>query len=62
MQSDPGGSGVGNKYRLGWKEECIDDDDDICEVGQITVLVPLSKVLTESISHSTCLCLSDAVR
>lgn len=32
VQSDPGGSGVGNTYRLGWKEECVDDDDDSCEV------------------------------
>ncbi|CAM9122390.1 unnamed protein product, partial [Hapterophycus canaliculatus] len=32
VQSDPGGSGVGNVYRLGWKELCVDDDDDICEV------------------------------
>lgn len=33
VQSDPGGSGVGNFYRLGWKEECIDDADDDCEVN-----------------------------
>ncbi|CAM9763265.1 unnamed protein product [Pylaiella littoralis] len=32
VQSDPGGSGVGNVYRLGWKEECVDDTDDTCEV------------------------------
>lgn len=32
VQSDPGGSGVGNVYRLGWKEECVDDADDACEV------------------------------
>ncbi|CAM9244645.1 unnamed protein product, partial [Sphacelaria rigidula] len=32
VQSDPGGSGVGNVYRLGWKENCVDDDDDLCEV------------------------------
>ena len=23
---------MGNVYRLGWKEECVDDDDDTCEV------------------------------
>ena len=32
VQSDPGGSGVGNVYRLGWKEDCVDDADDVCEV------------------------------
>eukprot|EP00752_Nemacystus_decipiens_P003960 g3626.t1 len=32
VQSDPGGSGVGNVYRLGWKENCVDDADDVCEV------------------------------
>lgn len=32
VQSDPGGSGVGNVYRLGWKEECVDNDEDVCEV------------------------------
>lgn len=32
VQSDAGGSGVGNVYRLGWKEECVDDEDDSCEV------------------------------
>ena len=31
VQCDPGGT-VGNVYRLGWKEECIDDADDTCEV------------------------------
>lgn len=33
VQSDPGGAGVGNVYRLGWKEECIDNADDTCEVN-----------------------------
>ncbi|CAM9102436.1 unnamed protein product [Scytosiphon promiscuus] len=32
IQSDPGGAGVGNIYRLGWKDVCVDDDDDICQV------------------------------
>lgn len=40
MQSDPGGSGVGNTYRLGWKEECVDDDDDSCEVKSDSCDVP----------------------
>lgn len=35
VQCDPGGT-VGNVYRLGWKEECIDDADDTCEVKTIT--------------------------
>lgn len=45
VQSDPGGSGVGNKYRLGWKEECVDDDDDSCEVmGEDNFFVWFSSV------------------
>ncbi|CAM9924718.1 unnamed protein product, partial [Discosporangium mesarthrocarpum] len=32
VQADPGGDRVGNFYRLGWKEICEDDEDDICEV------------------------------
>lgn len=32
VQCDPGGERVGGVYRLGWKETCVDDEDDVCEV------------------------------
>lgn len=47
VQSDPGGERVGNVYRLGWKEKCVDDDDDGCEVimwlsyGKLVITSPL---------------------
>lgn len=38
VQADPGGEKVGNVYRLGWKERCADDADDLCEVSFVLVV------------------------
>lgn len=53
VQSDAGGSGVGNVYRLGWKEECVDDEDDSCEVKLLKIVAATEEWCVSFSSHGS---------